>query len=314
MAMHPARFIGVLGVVLLALASTAAAESFTQCVAFGDSLTDTGNLYTASLHTNPPPPYFSGRFSNGPLWVEGLSQHLGLAGPAPSLLGGTNYAWYGAQTGTGTSWKGTPNIRSQVATYLGGHTPTGTELFVIWGGANDFAAALSVTPPGTPNVAGAIANLSAAIGDLTAAGGKEFLVLNLPPLGSTPFVRSLGFEVQGNALSAQFNQALTGQLALLRSSLPVNIRELDTFSLFQQAMVNPSAFGLTNVTDPAFNGTTVVANPNEYLFWDDLHPTAAVHAILGNQAFAAVPEPSMLVLCVSGGLALVILVARRRER
>lgn len=56
---------------------------------------------------------------------------------------------------------------------------------------------------------------------------------------------------------------------------------------------------------------TVCANPDQYLFWDSLHPTAAAHRILGNYALAAlsdwgvggsdgdpteVPEPATLVL------------------
>src|SRR6185369_7310765 len=58
--------------------------------AFGDSTCDNGNgTYTYLNHTYPPsPPYYNGRFSNGPVWVEYLSNLLNTA-----LY---DYAWGGA--------------------------------------------------------------------------------------------------------------------------------------------------------------------------------------------------------------------------
>jgi phospholipase/lecithinase/hemolysin len=53
-------------------------------------------------------------------------------------------------------------------------------------------------------------------------------------------------------------------------------------------------------------GTTVCATPNQYLFWDDLHPTAAGHAIVGADALALeTPEPGSILLVGAGLLGLV---------
>ena len=33
----------------------------------------------------------------------------------------------------------------------------------------------------------------------------------------------------------------------------------------------------------SYNTNQIVPNPHQYMFWDDLHPTAAVHAILAQR-------------------------------
>ena len=106
------------------------AGDITGIVSFGDSLTDTGNLFAAT--GQPPAPYYQGRSSNGPVWVEYLANQLGVAAPTPSLLGGTNYAWAGAATGDGLSGSGVPNTGMQISTYLASHTPGATQLFTLW--------------------------------------------------------------------------------------------------------------------------------------------------------------------------------------
>ena len=75
------------GCSLLALAAplseSAIAVSFDRMYVFGDSLSDTGNVSNVtrfvqtldpSTSVQPPsPPYFQGRYSNGPLWVDYLA-------------------------------------------------------------------------------------------------------------------------------------------------------------------------------------------------------------------------------------------------
>jgi len=77
------------------------AAAYTSLFAFGDSLSDAGNLFSESGGKIPLAYYAGGHFSNGPTWVEDLSIKLGLGPMKPFLTStdGTNYAFGGAQTG-----------------------------------------------------------------------------------------------------------------------------------------------------------------------------------------------------------------------
>ena len=73
---------------------------------------------------------------------------------------------------------------------------------------------------------------------------------------------------------------------------------LDVAELLNDLISSAAARGFTNTTDPAapdldagdlfYDESQVVPNPDEYLFWDDVHPTAALHRLLGFEAIRAV--------------------------
>jgi phospholipase/lecithinase/hemolysin len=116
-------------------------------------------------------------------------------------------------------------------------------------------------------------------------------------LGAIPFGLGSGNPAGLTALSAGFNIALGLAVDSLELAFPgLNIVEFDTFSFVDAAIANPAAFGFTNVTDPCFNGVSVCANPDQYVFWDTVHPTARSHQLLGDAFALAVPEPGTLVL------------------
>ena len=281
------------------------AGTISDLVVFGDSLCDVGNVYQASGNTLPAsPPYWQGRYSNGPVWLNRFSELRGVPEPTRSLAGGTNYAYGGAETGFGLSWESTPNIGEQVGTYLSAGTPSNTTLVILWGGANDIFAALTAGENASAAATSAVANLGQHIETLAGGGATQFLVPNLPPLGSTPMGNELSaFErLVVNLISEQFNTGLSAELDRLRSSLPVTIEGTDTHGMFLDAIANPSAYGLTNVVDRAMTapqGTDV----SGYLFWDDVHPTAYGHRILADSM--VVPEPGPITLLLSAGLVLV---------
>src|SRR5580698_1999619 len=91
-----------LAVLTLAVGGSCAvlqADPIDAIYAFGDSLTDVGNIYTATGGTTPGAPYVGGQFTNGNVWVQDLASSLGVPSLKPSLLGGTDYAYGTAETG-----------------------------------------------------------------------------------------------------------------------------------------------------------------------------------------------------------------------
>ena len=305
--------------------SRAVAGQFYQLVVFGDSLSDTGNVFAFNGGVFPPssPPgvlYDQGRLSNGPVWVEYLAGAIGAAAPTPSLLGGTNFAWGGAQTKVSFEpydstldpdpfpISTTVAIRDQVGSFLGGVAQAGVvpdadeTLYVIWGGANDFSLG------GERSANLSVKNIESDVMSLVdAVGARHILVANMPSLTDTPAVGG-GFP-SAFASSSQtanldyvvrnFNKKLSHELDKVEQQNPgVQIYQFDVFGLYQDVLRDPAAYGFNPLTQvPALNeavlyGTEVgplfLNDPATTLFWDGVHPTTRAHQVLAQEAAALV--------------------------
>jgi myo-inositol-hexaphosphate 3-phosphohydrolase len=265
-----------------------AITSFDQVVVFGDSLSDVGNAFIASNGTRPPsPPYFQGRFSNGELGVERIAEMLGLNASVPALAGGSNFAIGGATTGFGTSAEGTPNIGEQINAYLSQNTPDASDLIYLHAGSNNFVQSPTPVDPAT-----VVSDIVGHITTLAEAGAETFLVPNLGDFSVAPFVRFIGRSEEIAASLDRFNALLDTSLDALEFSLDVDIVELDFASIFDDILESPVEYGFTNTSGQALNTTTgeVVPNPDEYVFWDDFHPSAAVNAIVAESVREEIAE------------------------
>lgn len=278
--------------------------AYTGLYVFGDSASDTGNVYAATGGF-PPFPYFDGNFSNGPVWVDLLGPMLGLASPTASLAGGTNYAWGGARTTIDASipsiLSGIPSTQNQVNTYLidTGGVADPNALYTIWTGSNDISAVVSGAPSSDIETAGlAVASIA---NDLLNAGAQNILVINIPNLGIN--AANVGNRAEIERQTILFNNFVESGLLNLGSS---DVTLLDSFALFNLLLSDPSAYGFTNVVDNClFTAINPVTDCNTHLFWDG-HPTTAGHQLIADAAFAAVvPVPAAVWLFGSGLLVLI---------
>lgn len=267
---------------MLRFLSGAAAENFQEIYVFGDSLSDIGNVSETTKRNIPPsPPYFQGRYSNGPVWVEYLASKLKLA-PNPD----TNFAFGG--TTTGDSQGIPPGLLVQVENFTANiSSAQPNAVYIIWAGANDYLG--GVTDSTAP-----VNNLVMAVKSLSTVGARNIVVVNLPDLGKLPGTRTSQRSDFLNNLTQKHNSELAAALNNLRLQpiSDINITYLDVNSLFNQVINNPKKFGFTNVTKPCLSDVSICDNPNEYLFWDDIHPTTATHKLLVELAFSALKPAS----------------------
>ena len=251
---------------------------FSELYVFGDSLSDTGRFFAATGY--PPAPYYQGRFSNGPVWVEYLAPQLGMKyNPA------TNFAWAGSTTGLTNNNGPFPGLLAQFNAYVAtlGHRPRVDPhaLYVVFGGGNDFFTLSDGVDPAAM-IDQATRNIVTIVSRLQQLGAKNILVIDLPDIGLTPY----GAPNAGVAtyLSAQFNDLLDARLeaAGCRDLIRVSL-----FDLLNALVADPAAYGFTNVTIP---GILNPATASSYLFWDDVHPTTLTHSILADVIAAAIEE------------------------
>lgn len=277
---------------LMAVAGAAEAQSYNRLVVFGDSLSDNGNLF-ASIGQPTSPPYFQGRFSNGPVFTELLGFNaLRGAIPASPESGSINYAYGGARTDF-TAFP--PGMRLQLQTYnAAGGVFGANDLVSVLGGANNLLPVLTAcatTPACAANPTGfasgvatsAATDVDILVSTIAGQGAGTILVSNLPNLGVTP--RAIAGGANGVQLATfaggAFNSALATRLTATAAARPgTNIILMDLSKSINAVVANPGAYGLTNVTVQCLVGATACTTPDTYLFWDDIHPTAAGHRLV----------------------------------
>ncbi|MCW8399723.1 SGNH/GDSL hydrolase family protein [Legionella sp. PATHC038] len=271
-------------------------------VVFGDSLSDNGNLYKFMKYQLPPsPPYYDGRFSNGPVWIEHVIASYFPKNASAHLL---DYAYGGAGV---SEEEGADDVlftlRREVNNYLSEHHDKASEnsLFVIWIGSNNYLAFPSEVEQTLHDVHTGIIH---SVQRLVEKGAKHILVVNLPDLGRTPAAIEFGSVNEMTYFAREHNNMLSKSIDELKQAHPdVQWLYYDLHQAFEELMSHPQDYGFTNLTGTCVNSVVeditktsilkMVASvkpkaPQDactgYLFFDLVHPTALAHKILGDKA------------------------------
>ena len=298
----------------------AGSDNFDRVVSFGDSLSDNGNLDAAlsiplfgisgfdiagTFGLLPGSGYFEGRFSDGPTFVELLAGGEGsqkrffsrggfFLGTGDPNDGSVNLAVGGATTEGGELFSafgqdfGIPSVENQIREFQAAGGQFGqNDLITLLAGANDiFDADLDVAAAES-----AAAAQTRNIRALVDAGAPTLLVANLPNLGATPRFNGIDERFGGNAETRQqgedatirFNSILATNIEAIAAdpgSSQTNIIQADLQGFLDIAIKNPEDFGLINVTEACSDTRSVCANPEQFLFFDNVHPTAVGHFFL----------------------------------
>lgn len=315
-------WISIFGIIFfLNAASLGFAQPYKEIIAFGDSLTDVGNVALLTEPGNSPVIfgyYKETHFSDNIIWVERLAKYWKLSkrtpgrGHSTSLPPkphGNTWAWGGSESSSGSVQPSgviepIPNLLTEVNQYLKGHIPCKKTLFAIWSGADNLLIGGHFGPDAAIQ---AVQAVEKALIRLEKAGARHFLIFNMPKLGDTPSAQS-GGELQiiaANIYSDSYNLAMNELLIKLRNdpTFHANITLVDVYSeiilvvntVKNGGVYTPSFFVpgppvvINNVTDEGLNYFNLTGTfPENYLFWDDVHPTTQGHQVIAGLVLQAI--------------------------
>jgi Ca2+-binding RTX toxin-like protein len=256
---------------------------FQRLFYLGDSITDPGRLPEPF---RPDPPYVDGRFTNGLVYAQVLTQELGVAS--------TNFAYGGAKALSSEPQQVLIGLDAQVTEFEIRYpfaAPSGSAAAIFIGG-NDYHDA----DPNDPTIVSRVLeSIDDAAVRLARKGIGELVLFNLPFSLQTPRGIALpdAERAAEDAMIAAHNDGLQ-QLAATYTGAGVPTTLVDVDRLTREVRGDLETFGLKVYDIPLYTldqndtpvptGITSQADPDEVAYFDSVHPSAASHRILA--AFA----------------------------
>ena len=259
-------------VLLLGLFISRVQAGFTSLHVFGDGICTTTN--------GPGGPYYYGnRYSNGRVWVELLAERQGL-----NYESNKNWSYYGHYSS---------DLVLNLASFPA-PPDASTALFVVWCADADFVWNVNNYGMNTTLWANAInqslTNHIRAITNLYGKGVRTLIMPNAVDIAKVPLYVNYA-EANKSFIRQQilsFNSAFAATLDQLKTSLPgLTFHVPDVFTLLDSVVANPADYGLikpgTYVLEDLPPAQWSLNGPGtNYLYWDDLNPTAKFHAHLAD--------------------------------
>jgi phospholipase/lecithinase/hemolysin len=306
--------VAVLAMLALA-AGTAVADTdhgYSRIYIFGASFMDSGNHFALTGETAHPPfelinfaSYGIGGHhpSNGRTWVEVLAQEMKLTEWAKPAYRDSTYGNYAVAYARATDILPDPvepSLYDQVTRWIDNGYCTGDPtnpmndaLFIVDAAYADLLGVLDGEDP-FAILDSMTSSIAENLASLHGCGAHNVLFAYIAPLEKSPIVPE---DPTQPSLSAIYNYLFLQPLVASYSGAPfnMNISTVDVYAFFNMMLNSPEAYGLTNVTEtcitPYVTRGAFCKDRDEYLFWDPLHPTKKVHALLGKFALGQLPMP-----------------------
>ncbi|KAJ2402125.1 hypothetical protein GGI23_000933 [Coemansia sp. RSA 2559] len=269
---------------------------------FGDSLSDTGRLHAITLGIIPPEPYWEARFSSGPLWIEYVALLQGI-----QLV---NYAVGASETSNSTPDlfglfpMPIPSTQDQINEFVRDHGRAGdADIAVLEIGGNNIITGLPSILANETTVeafASALADTVAMQAKrLRMLGFRSVYVTNAPALQAIPLIRLQNRVDAAAQVVDAYNRELAtrihdaslidiGKFMHLAISIAGVLGAKDTGSSCVGGNVLQELFGSEKHIEAVLlrmlfdlKDTLLCDAPEDYFFWDPIHPNGRVHRLFG---------------------------------
>jgi phospholipase/lecithinase/hemolysin len=274
-------------------------------VVYGDSLSDPGNLSRNTFQfVLPHEIYYKGRFSNGPVWADYVSNALNWTMD--------NYAVGGAATRAGKFPENLvvtpfPKQVDKSEDRLAELDKTKT-LIAIWIGPNNYLrnGYEFQNPDQTPKVELLKKGVSKNIGEIKAQierimekGFQRFAVGTMPELGGILRNPKGGATASDETLflaTKLHNESLLTMLEKLKSQhKDLKLAVYNAYDINRATYEDPKAYGFSNLKEPCFVGSlsgdfygakVFCDDPMGHKFWEYLHPNTKMQCFYAVQFLA----------------------------
>jgi phospholipase/lecithinase/hemolysin len=291
-----------IGIVLFGFVILPTQATFTSLYVFGDALSTTTNNPSASSF---PTDYYGKRYCNGRVWVEVLAQRQGAAI-------GNNWSYFDCNSSNLVTNVKNFNISSSLAS---------NALFVVWVNNSDlydklFNATTTNQTEWTAMINRGQTNHFSAITNLYAKGARTLVMPNVVDIGKVPYFLLFinNFSSITNFVRQEciaYDVAFSNTLNQARAACPgLTIYQPNFFGLLDNVLANAASYGLTNALT---NGVSIDAMDalypkcstnglgTNYVFWDDLDPSAQFHEVMADVVQQVVSPVQISQLTVLNG-------------
>jgi len=272
-------------------------------IAFGDGFSDVGQKGSRYTVNN-------GSVNN---WTLQLASHYQKT-LTPVSSGGLSYAQGNARISAQPDAAGdasTPTITAQIDSFLAGKTFAANDIVLVNGGMSDLIVGMAAVRAGTLSSTDFVAQarlngqaLAAQVRRLVAAGAPHVVVSGTYDLGKTPWASTIGQTALLNEASSRFNEALLVAI----NDLGEHVLYVDAAYYVNLYTSVPGAYYFTNassavctsvdagngigtgagqVNSALCNASTLLtgANPDVYVFADNVYLSPSAHRQMGTYAF-----------------------------